>query len=97
MLQKFGVQGVKVHEIVSLNDDFLTFLPCVRPNAVSLFDITLTTSNSRPVYGLIFLFKWLEEDPNKQEQSCPNDIWFANQVSFQDFCGVTVLTISQDV
>lgn len=36
---------------------------------------------SRPVYGLIFLFKWMEEDPDKQEQSCPEEVWFANQVS----------------
>lgn len=35
---------------------------------------------SRPVYGLIFLFKWIEEDSEKQEQSCPEGVWFANQV-----------------
>ena len=35
---------------------------------------------SRPVYGLIFLFKWIEEDCEKQEQSCPEGVWFANQV-----------------
>ncbi|CAF9924815.1 hypothetical protein IMSHALPRED_006311 [Imshaugia aleurites] len=52
MLKNFGVQGVKVQEIVSLDDELLTFLP-------------------RPVYGLIFLFKWIEEDSEKQEQSCP--------------------------
>lgn len=38
-------------------------------------------ANRRPVYGLIFLFKWLEEDPDKQEQSCPEGVWFANQVN----------------
>lgn len=38
-------------------------------------------SHSRPVYGLIFLFKWVEEDPDRQEQSCPEAVWFANQVS----------------
>lgn len=37
--------------------------------------------HSRPVYGLIFLFKWIEEDPDKQEQSCPEGVWFANQAS----------------
>lgn len=37
---------------------------------------------SRPVYGLIFLFKWIEEDSEKQEQSCPEGVWFANQVGF---------------
>lgn len=39
-------------------------------------------ASSRPVYGLIFLFKWREEDPDKQEPSCPEGIWFANQVLF---------------
>lgn len=38
---------------------------------------------SRPVYGLIFLFKWTEEDPDKQEQSCPEGVWFANQVEIE--------------
>ena len=38
--------------------------------------------SSRPVYGLIFLFKWIEEDSEKQEPSCPEGVWFANQVRF---------------
>lgn len=38
--------------------------------------------DSKPVYGLIFLFRWREDDPNKQEASCPDGVWFANQVSF---------------
>lgn len=37
--------------------------------------------NSKPVYGLIFLFRWREDDPEKQEPSCPEGLWFANQVS----------------
>lgn len=39
--------------------------------------------SSRPVYGLIFLFKWREDDPLKQEQSCPEEVWFANQVQIE--------------
>lgn len=35
---------------------------------------------SKPVYGLIFLFRWREDDHSKQEASCPEGIWFANQV-----------------
>lgn len=80
MLRSFGVQGVKVHEVFSLDDDFLNSLPSVN---ILRADPELNTdgSNSRPVYGLIFLFKWVEEDPDRQEQSCPEAVWFANQVS----------------
>lgn len=35
---------------------------------------------SKPIYGLIFLFRWREDDANKQEATCPDGIWFANQV-----------------
>lgn len=38
-------------------------------------------SDSKPVYGLIFLFRWREDDPGKQEATCPEGLWFANQVS----------------
>ena len=41
----------------------------------------LTHAASRPIYGLIFLFRWVEEDSEKQEQSCPEGVWFANQVN----------------
>lgn len=37
-------------------------------------------ASSKPVYGLIFLFRWREDDPDKQEASCPEGLWFANQV-----------------
>jgi ubiquitin carboxyl-terminal hydrolase L5 len=36
---------------------------------------------SQPIYGLIFLFRWREDDAEKQEASCPDGLWFANQVS----------------
>ena len=36
--------------------------------------------NSKPIYGLIFLFRWREDDPDKQEAICPERLWFANQV-----------------
>lgn len=38
--------------------------------------------HSKPIYGLIFLFRWREDDPEKQEATCPDGIWFANQVRF---------------
>lgn len=32
-------------------------------------------ASSKPVYGLIFLFRWREDDPDKQEASCPEGLW----------------------
>lgn len=37
--------------------------------------------SSNPVYGLIFLFRWREDNDGKQEATCPDGLWFANQVS----------------
>lgn len=34
----------------------------------------------QPVYGLIFLFRWKEDETEGQEASCPKELWFANQV-----------------
>ncbi|KAG8529259.1 uncharacterized protein KY384_005894 [Bacidia gigantensis] len=61
MLKRFGINGAKVREVVSLDGDMLSLLP-------------------QPIYGLIFLYKWTPEDADQQEQSCPEDIWFANQM-----------------
>ncbi|RAL08419.1 ubiquitin C-terminal hydrolase 37 [Aspergillus homomorphus CBS 101889] len=61
MLREFGVKGVKVQEVVSLDEDMMAIL-------------------NKPIYGLIFLSRWREDDPNKQEASCPEGLWFANQV-----------------
>lgn len=83
MLRDFGVEDVRVQEIVSLDPDMLACLPydAERPTPISPISADGNLF-SRPVYGLIFLFKWREEDPDKQEPSCPEGIWFANQVSF---------------
>lgn len=45
----------------------------------------------KPIYGLIFLFRWKEEqDENQPELVCPTDIWFANQV-FDNACASLAL------
>jgi ubiquitin carboxyl-terminal hydrolase L5 len=47
---------------------------------------------SKPVYGLIFLFHWREDNPENQEASCPDGLWFANQVSaFVSILGMVFL------
>ncbi|MCJ1256386.1 hypothetical protein MMC24_004207 [Lignoscripta atroalba] len=78
MLKQFGVKGVKVQEVVSLDDELLAYLP-------------------RPVYGLIFLFKWKEDDPIKQEPSCPPGVWFANQTVSNACASVALLNIVNNI
>lgn len=78
MLRDFGVEGVRVQEVVSLEQDMLACLP-------------------RPVYGLIFLFRWREEDIDKQEASCPESIWFANQTINNACASVALLNIVNNV
>ncbi|PLB51747.1 cysteine proteinase [Aspergillus steynii IBT 23096] len=78
MLREFGVKGVKVQEVVSLDEDMMAGL-------------------SKPVYGLIFLFRWREDDPNKQEASCPEGLWFANQTASNACASVALLNIVNNI
>lgn len=78
MLHDFGVKGVKIQEVISLDEKLLAFIP-------------------RPIYGLIFLFRWSEEDPNKQEQSCPEGVWFANQATHNACASVALLNIINNI
>ncbi|KAI5301373.1 hypothetical protein KEM55_007275 [Ascosphaera atra] len=78
MLRDFGVKGVKVQEVISLDEEMLQFL-------------------HKPIYGLIFLFRWKEDDPHKQELSCPEHIWFANQTSEYACATVALLNIVNNV
>lgn len=41
----------------------------------------LIKPNRKPVYGLIFLFRYVEDDFIQQESTCPEHVWFSNQVS----------------
>ena len=63
LVQKFGVSGVQVEELWSLDKEQFTDL--------------------KPVYGLIFLFKWTaEEEPSGTivQDSRLDNIFFAKQV-----------------
>ncbi|KAL2785711.1 ubiquitin carboxyl-terminal hydrolase [Aspergillus keveii] len=78
MLREFGVTGVKVQEVFSLDDEYLACL-------------------NKPVYGLVFLFRWREDDPEKQEASCPDGLWFANQTTSNACASVALLNIVNNV
>ena len=49
------------------------------------------------MYGLIFLFKWKEEDPDTQESSCPEHVWFANQVRLTTVLQAHILMVEKTV
>ncbi|KAE8148812.1 ubiquitin carboxyl-terminal hydrolase [Aspergillus avenaceus] len=78
MLREFGVKGVKVQEVISLEEEMMAFL-------------------NKPVYGLIFLFRWREDDPEKQEASCPEELWFANQTVSNSCASVALLNIVNNI
>ncbi|OJK00616.1 hypothetical protein ASPACDRAFT_1867590 [Aspergillus aculeatus ATCC 16872] len=78
MLREFGVKGVKIQEVISLDEDMMAML-------------------NKPVYGLIFLSRWREDDPDKQEASCPEGLWFANQTASNACATVALLNIVNNV
>ncbi|KAI9822920.1 MAG: hypothetical protein M1832_002945 [Thelocarpon impressellum] len=80
MLRDFGVEGVKVQEVLGLDEQLLEMLP-------------------KPVYGLIFLFRWREDKPDDQVASCPPEVWFANQgkTSPNSCASVALLNIVNNV
>ncbi|KAJ5639839.1 uncharacterized protein N7484_007701 [Penicillium longicatenatum] len=78
MLREFGVKGVKVQEVVSLEEEMMAFL-------------------NKPIYGLIFLFRWREDDTDRQEISCPDGLWFANQTAINACASVALLNIVNNI
>ncbi|KAJ5594537.1 uncharacterized protein N7459_000745 [Penicillium hispanicum] len=78
MLREFGVKGVKIQEVVSLDEEMMAFL-------------------DKPIYGLIFLFRWREDDAEKQEATCPDGIWFANQTAHNACASVALLNIVNNI
>ncbi|KAL8973274.1 MAG: hypothetical protein Q9183_000074 [Haloplaca sp. 2 TL-2023] len=95
MLRDFGVKGVRVHEVISLDHEMLAFLPWVYRKTINFLCSKLY--DSQPVFGLIFLFKWRAEDPDHQESTCPDNIWFANQTVKDACASVALLNIVNNV
>ncbi|KAI4174823.1 MAG: hypothetical protein LQ343_002061 [Gyalolechia ehrenbergii] len=69
----------------------------VRVQEVVSLDPEMLSFLHRPIYGLIFLFRWREEDADKQEPSCPEGIWFANQTVNNACASVALLNIVNNV
>ncbi|KAK6608195.1 ubiquitin carboxyl-terminal hydrolase, family 1 [Botrytis cinerea] len=53
----------------------------------------------KPVYGLVFLFKYIEDGSEDEETplKCPNHIWFANQTTHNACATIALLNIVMNV
>ncbi|GAB7363355.1 hypothetical protein MBLNU230_g3635t1 [Neophaeotheca triangularis] len=51
----------------------------------------------QPVHALIFLFQYVEGEDDKASKSCPEDVWFANQISDSNCGTVAMLNIVNNV
>jgi ubiquitin carboxyl-terminal hydrolase L5 len=55
------------------------------------------TCNRKPVYGLIFLFRYQAEDAGEQGEDSPSNVWFANQVANNSCATVALLNMVYNV
>lgn len=51
----------------------------------------------KPVHGLIFLFRYVEDDFIQQESTCPDHVWFANQTTGNACATVALLNIIMNI
>ncbi|KAF7876564.1 hypothetical protein EAF04_001653 [Stromatinia cepivora] len=53
----------------------------------------------KPVYGLVFLFKYIDDDLEDEEKlpKCPNHVWFANQTTDNACATIALLNIVMNV
>lgn len=49
------------------------------------------------MHGLIFLFRYRSDDETKQEASCPEHVWFANQTHENACATVSLLNIINNI
>ncbi|KAF8436428.1 hypothetical protein BGX38DRAFT_1145391 [Terfezia claveryi] len=91
LLKNIGVRDTQVEEVYSLDEDSLN---AIKYRANNLVNCYRETNGYRPVYGLIFLFRWKSEvDPEEAEVSCPEGVWFANQVTDNLCASLAMLNI----
>ncbi|KAI9844487.1 MAG: hypothetical protein M1837_005570 [Sclerophora amabilis] len=51
----------------------------------------------KPIYGLIFLFRYGEDGVESEESSCPPGVWFANQTSHNSCASIALLNIVNNI
>ncbi|KAI9787743.1 MAG: hypothetical protein M1839_000275 [Geoglossum umbratile] len=69
----------------------------VKVQEVFTMDREILDGLNKPVHGLIFLFRWREDDPDKQEPSCPEEVWFANQTIGNACATIALLNIVNNI
>ncbi|RQM04534.1 hypothetical protein DH86_00004427, partial [Scytalidium sp. 3C] len=99
ILRQYGVQDVKIQEVLSLDDETLQQLPYESCSSMSYSSRTLTRIHRQPVFGLIFLFKYQEDDGDdgNSAKSCSDHIWFANQTTNNACASIALLNIVMNI
>ncbi|KAL1619547.1 hypothetical protein SLS56_010041 [Neofusicoccum ribis] len=69
----------------------------VKVQEVFGLDEALLAMLPKPVYGLIFLFRYVEDDFIQQESTCPEHVWFSNQTTGNACATVALLNIIMNI
>jgi hypothetical protein len=69
-----------VQEIYAIDEDSLRALGYSPRSFSAKFTTKCANQNCSPAYGMIFLFRWKPEPMDSTEDTCPEHVWFANQV-----------------
>ena len=78
---RIGVKGVKIEEVLSVDEDTLATLPLVVTlDSTYIKNYSQLTFPSAPVHGLVFLYEYVAEESVEATETS-RDVWFANQVN----------------
>ena len=85
MIETFGVKGAQVEELYALDADLLgqlKYFPFPLHDHYFIFSLKANClfCCCRPVYGLIFLFKWVADKEQRGTPVDPSNVFFARQV-----------------
>ncbi|KAI9785865.1 MAG: hypothetical protein M1816_008192 [Peltula sp. TS41687] len=69
----------------------------VKTMEVFSFDDESLAEIPKPIYGLIFLFRYKGDDSDDRAQDCPEEVWFANQTSANSCASVALLNITMNI
>jgi hypothetical protein len=86
-MKDIGVQDAKFLELFSVDEASLSFLPWVAILRTQLYRKQSLIVSSKPIHGLIFLYKYAEEELPEAAEGGEN-IWFANQVGTAFSCPI---------